>query len=682
MSDSEDDLDPFSRHRTNRKPVSKSMKNLGIDLKLSDFAKKDFRPTEYVLQRASTVITYSELADLSLFTEKMSEETAQKLKKNVFENYPKFINTSKEISNLESDMQDLRGLLSDSMSIMKGIGELSSVGFDEQDESKRIQRHNKLLEIMSLVENCPDLLSVPDRDFVFEESFKEVDESTYAFVRPCHIFIFTDALMVTTVLTQRKQSLRDADRVVKRYRFLYLWDMASLLLIDINKKNKNPDELMNAFRIMHPQAVTYQARELQIKMDFLYTVGVQQKRLKEHSLQRQEKLRREKEEEELREKRKNEEASENMEMGSLTPSDLKILRELDWLVDVPDDLDVFIAQRDFDKAVALVQKTKAVLASNAIENNMLKAEMAECLEARLGELTDILIHELQNPNMKNVAMQKSIQLCIKLGQTSKARNMFLKNRSDALKRDIKRVKVEGATEMYISKLSRMVFANLRNVMDEFLASFADIEDRSAFVVWAVKEVQHFVQIFIRQVFHGTDLTVVTESLDAARRNMAVLEEVGMNLHYVVQTHVRPHLMGAVDAEVEAINAAVMQRLTSTQAAYYRHPYDTHQVMLHPSTKAFCTAMERFVTNISNLDFPELEPFLLDKLRQLFDAQAQRMCAPKDPAKGGDANTDFAVDKDYLVNVFLDHMAKAMGDRLSDGKKTLIKIQRDIATRML
>jgi hypothetical protein len=56
-------------------------------------------------------------------------QASTRLKKDVYNNYQLFIDTSKEISNLENDMLDVRALLTDSSALLRNITELSAISF-------------------------------------------------------------------------------------------------------------------------------------------------------------------------------------------------------------------------------------------------------------------------------------------------------------------------------------------------------------------------------------------------------------------------------------------------------------------------------------------------------------------------------------------------------------------------
>jgi hypothetical protein len=85
-----------------------------------------------------------------------------------------------------------------------------------------------------------------------------------------------------------------------------------------------------------------------------------------------------------------------------------------WLMDCPDDLDVFIAQRAFDKAVALVDKAQEALGEFPIspDHEALKADV----EQRVERLTEALCHELERPALRRNTIRSTVFMLLRLGK--------------------------------------------------------------------------------------------------------------------------------------------------------------------------------------------------------------------------------------------------------------------------
>ena len=70
----------------------------------------------------------SKLDSVHKEVQKLSDDTAVALKKNVYKNYSQFIETAKEISILEGEMYQLSHMLTDQKSIMTSLMEMSITG--------------------------------------------------------------------------------------------------------------------------------------------------------------------------------------------------------------------------------------------------------------------------------------------------------------------------------------------------------------------------------------------------------------------------------------------------------------------------------------------------------------------------------------------------------------------------
>ena len=82
------------------------------------FSTADFNPEDYVKGILSKYDIYRTLFDQRNNIQKLGEETAVSLKKNVYRNYRQFIDTAKEISYLEAEMYQLSHLLTEQKSLL------------------------------------------------------------------------------------------------------------------------------------------------------------------------------------------------------------------------------------------------------------------------------------------------------------------------------------------------------------------------------------------------------------------------------------------------------------------------------------------------------------------------------------------------------------------------------------
>ncbi|PRP80617.1 hypothetical protein PROFUN_11560 [Planoprotostelium fungivorum] len=89
-----------------------------------DFSSTSFDANKYITE-GFVGQTVERMKDVNKVLIQRRDEAANELKTNVYQNYPKFINASKEISNLEIEMLELRNMLTQNNSTMKGLSQYS-----------------------------------------------------------------------------------------------------------------------------------------------------------------------------------------------------------------------------------------------------------------------------------------------------------------------------------------------------------------------------------------------------------------------------------------------------------------------------------------------------------------------------------------------------------------------------
>lgn len=95
--------------------------------------------------------------------------------------------------------------------------------------------------------------------------------------------------------------------------------------------------------------------------------------------------------------------------------------------------------------------------------------------------------------------QTHCRVCVS-GQSTKACELFLKNRAAAVQTAIRQLRIEGATLLYIHKLCNIFFTSLLETAKEFQMDFAGNSGcYSAFVVWSRSAMRMFVDAFSKQV---------------------------------------------------------------------------------------------------------------------------------------------------------------------------------------
>lgn len=148
-------------------------------------------------------------------------------------------------------------------------------------------------------------------------------------------------------------------------------------------------------------------------------------------------------------------------------------------MEIPEELDVCVAQRHFEEALTFLQKAKDYIAQFIVSNGQpdhVIIDIQRKVEQRHNNLTEVLMKELEvNPDKSLQgglrAARRAVRLLNQLGRSTQSCDLFLKLCSSMLKAQYKRVKREGSILMYVRHLSTVVFTNMCHMTEEFLRAF-------------------------------------------------------------------------------------------------------------------------------------------------------------------------------------------------------------------
>ncbi|KAG5870032.1 hypothetical protein JTB14_026613 [Gonioctena quinquepunctata] len=522
---------------------------------------EDFKPEKYVRDLSQNYVGGSELQSLRKKIQLLSEETSNNLKKNVYQNYVQFIDTAKEISHLESEMYQLSHLLSEQKSLLSALSTTSilediipvNLGQEDNLNQRDLEEENKqkLATILEKVEGCKELLEVPGRIFLYEGDLLEIDPTENTALKSVHVYLFTDGFMITN---------RNSDsRGLMKYVYEIMYDLSSLAVVNV----RDLGNVKHAFKLLiFPDTRVFQCSSNSNKKEWLDKFDQAKKTRLTQEQQKRESF-----------VEKSPSRSASIESPSLNPfeeeeEDIGPVHP-EWFIDVPEELDVCVAQRHFEEALALLQKAKEYISQFATVNDQSDHVMIDIqrkVEQRQNNLTEVLMKELEvNPDKSLQgglrAARRAVRLLNKLGRETQSCDLFLKLCSSMLKTQCKRVKREGSTSTYIRNLSSVVFTNMCHMSEEFLRAFPDSPScASAYVVWASGELSLFTTHFAKQVFMPqTSLSTVTECVVLIRTQCERLYSYGVDLCYQLDGALRSHLIKALrEAKDKSIDSVKLR----------------------------------------------------------------------------------------------------------------------------
>ncbi|KAJ3404457.1 exocyst complex component exo84, partial [Chytridiales sp. JEL 0842] len=404
------------------------------------FSSSDYKADSYLFSILSQR-SEAEVKDFRLGLQKAKDAAAGDLQRNVHKNYTEFVTISKEISSLEGDLLVLRDLINDLIVVNENLrpvnegvkkaedndGSLSAPNREPQlaakdthdphhhGESEKITPTMKAA-IQSLYDTVEGLQRVlpPSKDrYIVRgplESFQEVQGSNYKQKQSVTVYLLNDHLLSLV----KKKNLVSGKGKLMVARCLRINEMAVLDM-------KETSELNNAFKIVsHPDVFIYRSDSPEEKRSLLASI----KRLTENlNWKRKTKIdsgegheqadiqmaaiTAGKTEETINEGHQEKRSSKS----NLKPNIFNI--ENKWLIDLPDELDVMLAHREFDDAVLAIERAKKLL--NEVEVTHITQLLRQAIEKRMMQLSHLISEELANPIITKSQAQSSIQRLLNLG---------------------------------------------------------------------------------------------------------------------------------------------------------------------------------------------------------------------------------------------------------------------------
>lgn len=499
-----------------------------------------------------TLVNSDGASDLRVARQKvqtLSDETSGKLKRNVFKHYMQFIETAKEISYLESEMYQLSHMLTEQKSLMTSLLETSLSGSkvtpaakDAADFGKKrdkVEPVRRIQQWYDKVHDCPPevMESISCQKLILDGKLMELDSNSFHLMGAVYVYLLSESVLLATLI-------RDSSKSPYKHKFEVLYDLDSLAIVNV----RDMIDVKNTFKFMKfPDTRLFACDNPSAKKEWLEHFDLAKKanksressppsstmQVKERPLTRVEDL----------EPERKSPVSDDDSYGREDENHNLAAEEKeapDWLMELPEDLDVCIAQRDFEEATNLIEKAEQHFDSNA--RNTYVKEMRVKVDQRIKHLTQVLQSELKVSPGKSLqggprASRRAVALLIRLGKASKACDLFLKHHNAILKHSVKQLKIEGVTTLYIKRLCAVFFSTIIETGKGLELSFPDqLSCTVPYVIWVRDQLKSFVANFSRQVFTPqVTLPVVVECVLLARQHCNQLVDFGLDMVFLMNS---------------------------------------------------------------------------------------------------------------------------------------------------
>ncbi|XP_056873631.1 LOW QUALITY PROTEIN: exocyst complex component 8-like [Takifugu flavidus] len=558
-------------------------------------------------------------------------------------------------------------ILTEQKSIMESITQdLLSTDKDETSKEMQAAFPKETEEVKQRNPNLPagegrggkNIMDTPGRHLVYNGDLVEFDVDNMSPIQKVHAFLMNDCLLIANWLPNRRGTVK--------YKYNALYDLESFAVVNV----KDNPPMKDMFKIlMFPDSRIFQAENSKIKKEWLEI-------LDETKKNKVTKDRHKKEEEPPTSPARPEVSTNPFDVDDEEPADAEdhVDLSLDWILELPEDLDVCIALRDFEGAVDLLDKLKEYLKDQPVTQRVKELRLKG--NERVRQLTEVLVFELSpdrslrgGPKATRRAVSQLIRLvcsttlsflCLFLlkfflewacaGQSTKACELFLKNRAAAVHTAIRQLRIEGPRCYLLHKLCNIFFTSVMETAKEFEMNFAgNTGCYSSFVVWSLSAMGMFVDAFSKQVFDSKEsLSTAAECVKVAKEHCQQLTEIGVDLTFSLQSLLVKDVKAAL-LELQAsswkppapnsrremwrrMNLMTPEALAKLKdemhgcgmSSMEQYTGDGCWVNLSYTVVAFTKQMMSFVEEGLKLYFPELHMVLLESLREIILVAVQHV----------------------------------------------------------
>ncbi|CAN6550619.1 unnamed protein product [Malus baccata var. baccata] len=189
--------------------------NLPLKDRLKAFKTNQFDPNVYVTTKCHTM-SEKEIKHLHSYLVDLKKASAEEMRKSVYANYPAFIRTSREITELEGQLLSMRNLLSSQATLVHGLSDGTrvdslSTGNEDLNDEDILVESKELSEIENWSGEFEDTLEVLLAERRVDEALTALDEGERIVQQAKDRSKLTPAafLSLQTTITEQRQKLMD-----------------------------------------------------------------------------------------------------------------------------------------------------------------------------------------------------------------------------------------------------------------------------------------------------------------------------------------------------------------------------------------------------------------------------------------------------------------------------------------
>ncbi|VDN01465.1 unnamed protein product [Thelazia callipaeda] len=481
----------------------------------------------------------------------INAHSSESMKKSVFSNYQKFINTAKEVSHLEREIYQLSSLLSDQRMLIESLMQMtgedrSSIGtFSLHASSFNINPINILMQKMDGVAALLNNLSNSDQIIMYGEVI-QLDNDSMRPQQSVMLILLSDRLLIGQSSSGKC-----------RFQFESSHPLNNLAAVNI-KDGENSEVATSMFKLLiFPGQRIFLAESARVKKEWLECIdNAKKEMLHEGSLVRQATI---------RGKRCKDLSAKAKVTTHLMPVAesvaIKSPDESAWLSELPAELDDCIAHRDMEHAVELIMEWKSC--------GSREAAIDAQLVLRETQIVQLLCEEVRRPGALHGgprAVRKAINLLTALGRASQAVDLYLKKRSTVLRTSTRELTMSEEPLSYVRQLSQQFLDVISDVVKEFSMQ---PEHFSLILHWCSGELSILLSLIRRHVIEvAPTIAVLAHTWRILMTHCNSLTAVGVDLTFEVHRLLAPSLKIAIKTNFTNIIESIRLRISEERWRAY------------------------------------------------------------------------------------------------------------------
>eukprot|EP01018_Ginkgo_biloba_P013357 Gb_20183 [translate_table: standard] len=326
--------------------------------------------------------------------------------------------------------------------------------------------------------------------------------------------------------------------------------------------------------------------------------------------------------------------------NDMQPSDLE-----NWLLELPDVLDILLAERRVDEALAALLEGEQVAADAQQEKSLNPTALSSFLNALSecrGRLAEQLAEDAQQPSTRGAELRAAISALNTLGEGPRALTLLLDAHRKRLQYNVQGLRPSNTSYggAYTAALSQLVFSAIEQAAKDSVVVFGEqLEYASELVLWATKQTEDFVLLVKRHALASSaaagGLRAAAECVQIALGHCSLLEETqGLALCPVLLKLFRPSVEQALEANLKRIEENIAALAAADDWVLTHAPAtrpsnrafvastasgQTFQLKLSNSAHRFNIMIQEFFEDVAPLISMQLGGLTLDGLARVFNS---------------------------------------------------------------